>query len=45
MIEYFKHQGLTNPYRVRALIEDAINFNTLDLVVFAEVVSMKNYGI
>lgn len=44
-IDYFKQQGLKNPYRVRRLIEDAIKFNKLDLsdlVVFTEAAS-KNY--
>lgn len=45
MIDYFKQRGLTNPYRLRALIKDAIDFNKLDLtglVVFTEAAS-KNY--
>lgn len=44
-VNYFKQQGLKNPYRVRKLVEDAIKFNHLDLtglVVFTEAAS-KNY--
>jgi len=44
-IDYFKQQGLKNPYRVKRLIEDAIKFNKLDLtglVVFTEAAS-RNY--
>ena len=45
MIDYLKQRGLMNPYRIRALIKNAINFNKLDLtglVVFTEAAS-KNY--
>lgn len=44
-IDYFKQQGLKNPYRVKRLIEEAIVHNNLDLtdlVVFTEAAS-KNY--
>lgn len=47
MIDYFKGQGITNPYRLRMLIDDAIKFNNLDLtdlIVFTEAAS-KNYVI
>jgi hypothetical protein len=45
MIDYFKKRGIMNPYRVRMLIDEAIEFNRLDLtglVVFTEAAS-KNY--
>ncbi len=44
MIDYFKRQGITNPYRVRKLIDEAIKFNNLDLtdlIVFTEAASKK----
>ncbi len=44
-IEYFKGQGLRNPFRIKRLIERAIDFNELDLtnlVVFTETAS-NNY--
>lgn len=31
MIDYFRQQGILNPYRVRELIDEAIKFNDLDL--------------
>ncbi len=43
-IEYLKRKGLMNPYRVRALIGEAIKVNTLDmtdLVVLTEAASMN----
>jgi hypothetical protein len=45
MIDFFKQQGIINPYRVRKLIDEAIRFNNLDLtglIVFTESAS-KNY--
>ncbi len=45
MIDYLKQKGITNPYRVRKLINESIKFNTLDLtglIVFTEAAS-KNY--
>lgn len=45
MIDYFKNQGITNPFRVKELINEAIKLNNLDLtdlIVFTEAAS-KNY--
>jgi hypothetical protein len=45
MFDYFKRQGIINPYRIKKLIDEAIKVNKLDLtdlIVFTEAAS-KNY--
>ncbi len=45
MIDYLKQHGIANPYRIKNLIDEAINFNKLDLsnlIVFTES-GTKNY--